>query len=523
MNDSSNLQPSNGQPRQNGNGHGTSAQLAPAQGGVALQAPGQGSAIEKKEQGGNEMAPQNVFDQPIILKQPAYWSRAILWTIMSVTTLSILVAWFGKVEEAIPATGQLEPEGKVQEVQAPAGGVVQDILVEDGDQVEQGQTLIRLDPEVSAAELESLVTIKQSTIVENDFYNAELYGQTITNPEILSQLEIPPYYSNLTLELKELKQREVVFNNYMAYLDQLAAAPVLPAFSGPLQELARAVWEQYSQVEQQIRGSQAQLIQLDQRIEIEQKRIEIAQQSQAIESDIVERIRPLVDDGALAEIQLERQQSEFLARQNEVGARYSELESLIQQQAALFADLGAARDQQEGVVASARADARGQLNNIVDRKQQITSDLNNRIITNTNRLAELEAQIEQAQTQLEYQEIRSPIDGVVFDVQPQVQGVVNPGAVEPVLKVVPDDALVATVFLPNQDVGFVLKALEEKGTSQDYKLELMSGEKVFDVPKEGNGTVFAVKLNRGYHIRIFDLAGNMLLDKTPRQFSPNDE
>lgn len=463
----------NGQPGQmaggqNGNVRSAQSQLAIASNGVAVAPQDSSSAIEKKEDGGNEIAQQNVFDQPIILKQPSYWSRAIMITIMTVTVLAVLAAIIGKVEEAVTATGKLEPEGEVQEVQAPASGVVEEILVKDGDQVEAGQTVIKLDPKVSEAELASFQEIKLSTTVENDFYNAELYGQTITDPAKFTQIAIPPYYSNLTLELKELKGREVVFRKYMAYLDQLAVAPVRPAFSGPLQELARATWEQYSQIAQQMRGAADQLAQLEQRVVIEQERIEIAKSSQGIEEDILGSIDPLVEEGALARIQLQRQQSELLARQNELGARYSELNALVQQQASLAAELRSLNDQQEGVVASARTDARAQLNNIIDRKQQITSDINNRIITNNNRLSELDAQIEQASAQLDYQEIRAPIDGVVFDVQPQVQGLVNPNAAEPVMKVVPSDALVANVFLSNQDVGFVLKAMEDKALNDNF-------------------------------------------------------
>ena len=463
MKDSSDPKSINGQLRQtpngqNGNGQQTPAQLAPSGSGVALQA--QDGAMEKQERQNNEVAQQNAFDQPIILKQPSHWSRAIMIGIMGVTTFSVTWACLAQVEEAVPATGKLEPDGAVQEVQAPASGVVTEILVEDGDDVTRGQPLIRLDPKVSEAELASLLAIQQSTVIENAFYNAELYDRPLPEAEDLAQ--IPAQYTNLTLELQELKAREIIFNQYMAYLDRLAVNPEPPVFSGPLQELARAVWEQYSQVAQQIRGSIDQIRQLEYRINIERERIDIARSSQEIEEEILGSVEPLVEEGALARIQLQRQQSELLNRQNEVGARYSELESLIQQQAALAADLRASRDQQEGIVASARADARSQLNDIVDRKQQITSDLNNRIITNNNRLAELAAQIEQAQTQLEYQEIRSPIDGVVFDVQPQVQGLVNPNATEPVLKVVPGDALIARVFLSNQDVGFVLKAMEEQ-------------------------------------------------------------
>ncbi|MEB3232109.1 MAG: HlyD family efflux transporter periplasmic adaptor subunit [Leptolyngbyaceae bacterium] len=498
----------------NGNGSSMGAKLAAARGGVGLQTPDAASGVEKQPPSGNEMAPQNAFDQPIILRQPSYWSRAIMIGIMGVTSFSLLAAFLFKVDEAIPATGKLEPEGAVQEVQAPAGGVVEEILVEDGDRVQQGETLIRLDPKVSEAELASLVAIYESTLRENQFYNAELNNQQLPTPEEMAQLDILPFYANLTLELRELKQREVVFRNYIGYLEQLGVQPVRPAYAGELQELSFAVWQQYFQISQQIRGSELQLQQIEGRINIEQSRIEVAEQSRQIEADIVTRIEPLVEeDGALAPIQLERQKSELLARENELGARYSELQSLAQQRSALTADLLAAREQQRGVVATAKAEGRSQLNNIVDRKQQITSDLNNRIIENNNRLAELEAQIQQAQTQLEYQEIISPIDGVVFDVQPQVQGLVNPNAAEPVLKVVPGDALVAQVFLTNQDVGFVLKAMEEKALSEEYDLQVISASSTDELPSEGNNRVAVAKIDDEYHVRIFDHLGEIVFDQ----------
>lgn len=461
----------NGQQRQmaggqNGRGRSGQSQLAVAPNGVATQP--QDSAIEKKEDGGSEVAQQNVFDQPIILKQPSYWSRAIMITIMSVTVLAVLAAIIGKVEEAVPATGKLEPEGEVQEVQAPSSGVVEEILVKDGDQVEKDQTLIKLDPKVSEAELISLMEIRKSTAFENDFYSKEIHGTPFINESDFVQVraEIPPYYEQLTLELRALKERENVFQQYMQYL----SAPEPPTFftNVPLQELADAVWKQLEQVNQQIRGTNAQIREINQRLAIEAERVEISTVSEGIERDILGSVEPLVEEGALARIQLQRQQSELLARQNELGARYSELQSLEQQKAALGSELSVAQQQQQSIVATARADARNQLNTIVDRQKQIISDINNRIIANNNRITELSAQIAQAETQLTYQVIRSPIDGVVFDVQPQVQGLVNPNSAEPVMKVVPSDALVANVFLSNQDVGFVLKAMEEKSADGEF-------------------------------------------------------
>ena len=50
------------------------------------------------------------------------------------------------VAETAVTEGQVMPVGSVLKVQHLEGGIVQDVLVEDGDMVTQGQILIHLDP-----------------------------------------------------------------------------------------------------------------------------------------------------------------------------------------------------------------------------------------------------------------------------------------------------------------------------------------------------------------------------------------
>lgn len=74
-------------------------------------------------------------------------------------TLLILVGGFGtwsvmaNIAGAIIAGGQLEVDRNRQIVQHPDGGVVEEILVDEGDSVEEGQMLLRLDPTLLKSEL----------------------------------------------------------------------------------------------------------------------------------------------------------------------------------------------------------------------------------------------------------------------------------------------------------------------------------------------------------------------------------
>jgi acetyl/propionyl-CoA carboxylase alpha subunit len=44
------------------------------------------------------------------------------------------------------AQGKLEPQDKVQDIQAPVAGVVKELYVQDGQSVKKGDVLLRLDP-----------------------------------------------------------------------------------------------------------------------------------------------------------------------------------------------------------------------------------------------------------------------------------------------------------------------------------------------------------------------------------------
>jgi hemolysin D len=69
-------------------------------------------------------------------------------------------------------------------------------------------------------------------------------------------------------------------------------------------------------------------------------------------------------------------------------------------------------------------------------------------------LADLRSRLTEQNVNLRYQELRSPVDGIVFDLKPTGVGFVAQSS-DPVLKVVPFDTLEARVEVASKDVGFV--------------------------------------------------------------------
>jgi HlyD family secretion protein len=422
----------NGKPADSQNGNQTSA--------IATT---DGSEADKPDAPAiNKLVRTDAFDQPVILQQTSIWSRGIVWGIVGVTTFGILWAIFARIEEAVPATGKLEPQAQVQEVQAPNGGVVEEILVEEGDRVEQGEILIRFDPRATRAQIEALEEVRDSLVQENRFYRSQLLGLEGPTLEEALDLDLPPEMLQLTANRSALLQENQL---YQAMLQGGSTEGLNPA------QLSRL---RVGMLEAESRASAARLeiSQLQQQLSQTQGQLNTARQSLQIDQSILDRIEPLAEEGGIAELQLMRQEQEVLNARAEVDRLAEEVERLR------FA-ISQAEQQLQNTVATTDNDLLNRIAQNDQRLAEIDSQLNKAIVENEKQIAELNSQLEQARVNLEYQELRAPIDGVVFDLQARGPGFVA-NTSEPILKIVPGEGLIASVFITNQDIGFVQEGMD---------------------------------------------------------------
>lgn len=383
---------------------------------------------------------EEVFDQPVILQQTPLWSRAILWSIVGVTTFTVLWAAFAKVEEAVQAPGKLEPEGAVQEVQVPINGVVDEILVEDGDRVEKGEVLVRLDPTASEAQLDSLKEVLQSVEQENAFYRATLYGNSDANR---AELDLPPEMQALTTNRSAIQAENQVFE------------ALLNGTAGDLnpEQLAR-LQSQAVESSSRISAAQLEVSQLDAQRQQNDIELAAAERRLSIDQSILDDLTPLYEEGGIAKLQYTRQQQQVLDDAAEVARLKEETQRLE------YA-IAQAQERFNREIAVTNTDLLNRLAENNKRLADIDSQLNKTIVQNDQRIADLKSQISQAEQQIRYQTVRAPISGVVFDLQTQNQGVVgSQGLSQPVLKIVPSDDLIAKVYITNRDIGFVEPGME---------------------------------------------------------------
>ena len=122
---------------------------------------------------------------------------------------------------AIVASGMIEVESNRQAVQHPDGGVVDTVLVREGDKVDAGQVLIRLDRERLTSELSIIESQLFKLMAQRGLYEAERDGATeiAFDPEITSAVDRYPEIGEMLVSNRRLFEQRV--ENLASSTDQL--------------------------------------------------------------------------------------------------------------------------------------------------------------------------------------------------------------------------------------------------------------------------------------------------------------
>jgi hemolysin D len=379
-----------------------------------------------------------VFDRPVLLQQSPMWSRVIIWALVGSTAAVLAWASWFKFDEAIPATGQLEPQGAVKEVQAPVTGVVKAILVKEGQRVKKGDVLLRLDPKGTQSELASLAQVRQSLLEENAFYRQQTTNETGRTNLPSSRVIVPSRMLALAqsrqalIEESQLYRSQVRGNNRDVLLN-------------PEQQMRL----QSSLREEASRASAARLESEQLQKQLTQTQIQRASASKSLiaNSGLLETIKPVVASGGLAKVEQVKQEETVQKSQAEV-------DRLGEEETRLKLAIAQANEKLDNTVSSSRKDVLGTLSMNEKQIAQINSQFAKTIVENEKQISEIENKLNQAKMTLNYQAIQSPVDGIVFDLKPNAPGFVATPS-EAILKIVPSDNLVAKVYITNRDIGFV--------------------------------------------------------------------
>lgn len=252
-------------------------------------------------------------DTAAVLEHTPLGAHLILWGALAFLVVALIWASLASVDEVTRAQGQVIPSSQIQVVQNLEGGIVQEILVREGDIVAAGQVLLRIDPTRFSSTYEEG---RQRTLALQARI-ARLEAETAGVP-----LVMPPELVEQAPQLARDEER------------------VYAARAAELATTVGVLEEQLTQKRQELRGLESRGAQL--------------RRSVAMLDDELERTAPLAAEGVVSEVELLR-----LRRQvNDGRGDLSAVGAQIPQARAAIAET-------EGKIAEARArfraEAQGQL------------------------------------------------------------------------------------------------------------------------------------------------------------------
>ncbi|WP_336282202.1 HlyD family efflux transporter periplasmic adaptor subunit [Cronobacter dublinensis] len=83
--------------------------------------------------------------QEELARQGRFYS-SVIWLTLAALVLFFVWAWFATLDEVTVGTGKITPSSRAQVIESLDGGIVNALLVHEGDVVERGEMLARLDP-----------------------------------------------------------------------------------------------------------------------------------------------------------------------------------------------------------------------------------------------------------------------------------------------------------------------------------------------------------------------------------------
>lgn len=109
-----------------------------------------------------------------------------------IITLSVLLfilfgiwSWFGKLDEVSTGTGKVVPSSREQVLQSLDGGIVTELLVHEGDKVQAGQIVARLDPTRSESNVGESSARYRASLASSVRLNAEVNDLPLKFPDSL--------------------------------------------------------------------------------------------------------------------------------------------------------------------------------------------------------------------------------------------------------------------------------------------------------------------------------------------------
>lgn len=361
---------------------------------------------------------------------PKLWTRGVLYVLLGFVFLGLPWATLSKIDETGSAKGRIEPKGATQKLDTRTGGSVKSVRVKEGDTVKSGQILLELE----------------SDILEKDLEQTQAKLSGLQNQK--AQLDILKKQLLSTISIQE-QQNQSQASEKMAQVQQAKHNLDAKKSVFRLQKLEKL----------------ALLNQVRQQIKTNSNEQQFAQERLAIDTRSVNRFSGLVKDGAVSENQVDRlkkeqQESKRLYDRTITDGKQAQLR-LAEETSRYKATM----NQLSADIEQAKLRLKEQINSYktllqtgklsILRTQEQLKDTSAQISAIESQIAQTQSQIASLKLQLNQRIVRSPIDGIIFELPVSKPGqVLQPG--QRIAQIAPlDTGVVLKASMPIQDSGFL--------------------------------------------------------------------
>ena len=129
---------------------------------------------------------------------PSPTGRLVMWTLLALLVIALAWAFLGHINEVAVAEGKVIPTGQAKTVQVKNKGIIKEINVVEGQEVQEGDVLVVLDPTTTTADYDNLKKRAAYYKLDIQRLTAELTGQPFT-PERDPDLEAHDLAAELAL------------------------------------------------------------------------------------------------------------------------------------------------------------------------------------------------------------------------------------------------------------------------------------------------------------------------------------
>ena len=156
------------------------------------------------------------------LRSETHYSGAVRLIVISAFLLLVALvwAWFGMLDEVSTGTGKVIPSSRDQVLQSLEGGILTELKVHEGDRVEAGQIVARLDATRSQSNVGESAARYRAALAAASRLNAEVNDQQLTFPA-----ELNAFPELIASETRLYKARRAQLNDATAqFKESLALA-----------------------------------------------------------------------------------------------------------------------------------------------------------------------------------------------------------------------------------------------------------------------------------------------------------